>query len=151
MSGDSWIGIALVAVALAVAVAATAVETGVVFISRMRVRTFTSRGLPQAESIDDYIRDRYELLGALAIARDLALVLGIATSVFIVLRETESTWLALALTMMAALLVLAVLTIADQSLAGGLPGPFEFNFFSDALLGLFLLPLSLGGCPSPTF
>ena len=50
-----------------------------------------------------------------------------------------------------ALLVLAVLTIADQSLAGGLPGPFEFRFFTDALLGLFLLPLSLGGCPSPTF
>ncbi|MCH8065950.1 MAG: HlyC/CorC family transporter [Chloroflexi bacterium] len=109
MSGDSWIGIALVAVALAVAVAATAVETGVVFISRMRVRAFTSRGLPQAESLDDYIRDRYELLGALAIARDLALVLGIATSVFIVLRETDSTWLALAATMTATLLAVAVL------------------------------------------
>ena len=109
MSGDSWIGIALLAVALAVAFAATAVETGVVFISQMRVRAFTSRGLPQAESLDDYTRDRYKLLGALAIARDLAVVLGIATSVFIVLRETESTWLALAVTMIAALLVLAVL------------------------------------------
>ena len=109
MSGDSWIGVALLAVALAVAFAATAVETGVVFISQMRVRAFTSRGLPQAESLDDYTRDRYKLLGALAIARDLAVVLGIATSVFIVLRETESTWLALALTMIAALLVLAVL------------------------------------------
>ncbi len=48
------------------------------------------------------------------------------------------------------LVVLALLTIADQSLAGGLPGPFEFSFFADALLGLFLLPLSLAGCPSPT-
>ena len=48
------------------------------------------------------------------------------------------------------LVVLVVLTIADQTLAGGLPGPFEFSFFTDALLGLFLLPLSLGGCPSPT-
>ncbi|MCH8025515.1 MAG: HlyC/CorC family transporter [Chloroflexi bacterium] len=109
MSGDSWIGIALLAVALAVAVAATAVETGVVFISRMRVRAFVSRGLPQAKSLDDYIRDRYELLGALAIARDLALVLGIATGVFVVLRETDSTWLALAVTMSVALLALAVL------------------------------------------
>ncbi len=109
MSGDSWIGIALLAVALAVAVAATAVETGVVFISRIRARAFASRGLPQAESLDDYIHDRYELLGALAIARDFALVLGIATSVFVVLRETDSTWLALAATMIAALLALVVL------------------------------------------
>ncbi|MCH8950152.1 MAG: DUF21 domain-containing protein, partial [Chloroflexi bacterium] len=109
MSGDSWIGIALLAVALAVAVAATAVETGVVFISRIRARAFASRGLPQAESLDDYIRDRYELLGALAIARDLALVLGIGASVFVVLRETDGTWLALAVTMIAALLALAVL------------------------------------------
>ncbi len=109
MSGDSWISIALLAVALAVAVAATAVETGVVFISRMRVRAFASRGLPQAESLDDYIRDRYELLGALAIARDLALVLGIGASVFVVLRETDSTWLALAVTMIVALLALVVL------------------------------------------
>ncbi len=48
------------------------------------------------------------------------------------------------------LVVLVLLTVADQSLAGGLPGPFEFSFFTDALFSLFLLPLSLGGCPSPT-
>lgn len=46
-------------------------------------------------------------------------------------------------------LVLAALLagfMADVALAGVLPGPFEFSFFTSGLAKLFLLPFALAGC-----
>ncbi|OGO50817.1 MAG: hypothetical protein A2148_03870 [Chloroflexi bacterium RBG_16_68_14] len=121
MSGDSWFGAALLVVALIVLVVATAAETGIVFISRPRVRAFASRGLPGAATLDTYIRERHALLGTLAVAREVAVVLGISVGTFLVLRETGHTWAALAATMAGALLALVVLEAVPRLLVSRSP------------------------------
>jgi putative hemolysin len=109
VSGDGWLAVVLLVAALIVLVVGTAAEAGVVFISRARVRSFATNGLPRAASLESYIQERHALLGTLAIARDVGVVLGIAVGTFLVLRTTGHTWLALAVTMAGALLVLTVL------------------------------------------
>ena len=109
MSGDTWLGIVLLAASLVVLVVATAAEAGVVFISRARVRAIATKGQPRAAVLETYIRERHALLGALTVARDVAIVVGIAVGTFLVLRETGQTWAALAATMAGALLALALL------------------------------------------
>jgi hypothetical protein len=42
-------------------------------------------------------------------------------------------------------IVVIVCLCADVALAG-LPGPFEFQFFTPFLTGLILLPLQMAGC-----
>ena len=109
MSGDSWVAVVLLAGAFIVLAIATAAEAGVVFISRLRVRAYASKGLPRAASLDTYIQERHILLGTLAVARDAAIVVGITVATFLVLRETGHTWTALAVTMAVALVALALL------------------------------------------
>ena len=121
MSADSWFGIVLLATALVVLVTATAAEAGVVFLSRLRVHAFATKGLPRAAALETYIRERRALLGTLAIARDAAVVLGIAVGTFLVLRETEHSWAALAVTMAVALLALAVLEALPRLLVAHSP------------------------------
>ena len=107
MSPDSWLGLVLLLFALLVLMVATAAEAGVVSISRLRVRAFA--GKPGATSLETYIQERHVLLGTLAIARNVAVVVGIAVGTFLVLRETGHTWIALAVTIVGALLALVVL------------------------------------------
>lgn len=107
MSADSWLGLVLLMIALLVLVVATAAEAGVVPISRLRVRAFSTK--PGAVSLESYIQERHVLLGTLGVARNVAVVVGIAVGTFLVLRETGHTWIALAVTMVGALLALALL------------------------------------------
>ena len=116
MSFDNWLAAGLILAALVVLVVATAAEAGVVFISRARVRVFVSKGLPQAASLDGYIQERQSMLGTLALARNVAVVLGIAVGTFLVLGETGHTWMALTATMAGALLALMVLEAAPRLL-----------------------------------
>jgi CBS domain containing-hemolysin-like protein len=109
MSGDSWIGMLLIAAAVIVLAIATAAEAGVVFISRLRVRAYASKGLPRAVSLETYIQERQVLLGTLAVARQTAVVLGIAVGTFLVLRETGDSWSALAVTMLVSVVALVLL------------------------------------------
>ena len=78
MSADSWVGAGLLLVALVLLVVATAAETGAVFISRLRVKAFATKGLPHAASLETYIQERHALLGTIAVARNAAVVLGVA-------------------------------------------------------------------------
>ena len=121
MNGDSWLAAALLLAALAVLTVATAAEAGVVFISRLRVRSFATRGLPRAASLDTYIQERHALLGTLSVARHVAVVLGIAVGTFLVLRETGHTWAGLAATMVGALLALALLEAASRLVVASSP------------------------------
>ena len=121
MNIDTWFGIALLLVALVVLVVATAAEAGVVFISRARVRAFAAKGLPRAEALHTYIQERHTLMGAVAVARNTAVVLGIAVGTFLVLRETGQTWVALAATMAGALLVLTMLEAVSRLLVSRSP------------------------------
>ena len=107
MSADSWLGLVLLLIALFVLMVATAAEAGVVSISRLRMRAFA--GKPGATSLETYIQERHVLLTTLAIARNVAVVVGIAVGTFLVLRETGHTWIALAVTIVGALLALVVL------------------------------------------
>ena len=121
MSFDSWLGVGLLVTALIVLVIATAAETGVVFINRARVRSFAGKGLPGATSLSEYIRERRALLSAIAIARNAAVVLGLAVGMFLVLRETGETWAALGATMAIALLALALLEAVPRLLVARHP------------------------------
>ena len=107
MSADSWLGLVLLLIALLVLMVATAAEAGVVSISRLRMRAFA--GKPGATLLETYIQERHVLLTTLAIARNVAVVVGIAVGTFLVLRETGHTWIALAVTLVGALLALVVL------------------------------------------
>ena len=51
-----------------------AAEAGLITISRARVRLMTSRGVPRADILHNYIQERDSLLRALAVAHKLALV-----------------------------------------------------------------------------
>src|SRR3990172_2532780 len=77
MSADSWVGAGLLLVALVLLVVATAAETGAVFISRLRVKAFVTKGLPHAASLETYIQERHALLGTIAVARNAAVALAL--------------------------------------------------------------------------
>ncbi len=145
MSGDSWLGVVLLAAALVVLVIATAAEAGVVFISRARVRAFATKGLPRAAALDTYIQERHALLGAVTVARDVAVVVGIAVGTFLVLRETGHTWAALALTMVGSLLALALLEAVPRLLVAHSPERWGLRLVPamGALRLLFGLPARL--------
>ena len=109
MSADSGFGIALLIAALIVFLVAAAADSAIVLVSRTRIRAFAARGLAGAQSLDSLLQERHLLLASIAIARNVAAVLGIAVSTFLVLRETNETWAALTVTMGGTLLVLVVL------------------------------------------
>ena len=135
MNADSWYGIALLAVAFIVFVIAVAAESGVVFISQARVRSFATKGLPRAAALDSYIQERQALLGALAVARTVAVVLGIAVGTFLVLRETGQTWVALSATMAGALLALVLLEAIPRLVVARNPERWGLRLVP--LMGLF--------------
>jgi CBS domain containing-hemolysin-like protein len=120
VSGDTVAGLLLIVLALALLVVATAAETGVVFVSRARVRSLVAKGLPRAELLNRYVEERHALLGAVAVARNIAVVLGIATGTFLVVREI-TTWFALSLTMLASLIALALLEIVPRLIVARSP------------------------------
>jgi CBS domain containing-hemolysin-like protein len=99
----------LLLAALVLFVVTAAAEAGVIFVSRLRLRSMATKGRPGAASLAANLQDRRALLGALAIARNVAAVLSVALGTFLVLKETGVTWLALAATMGGALLTLALL------------------------------------------
>jgi putative hemolysin len=119
VNGDSWLGLVLLLFALLVLVVATAAEAGVVSISRLRVRAFATK--PGAASLETYIQERHVLLGTLAVARNVAVVVGIAVGTFLVLRQTGHTWVALAVTMVGALFALVVLEAVPRLVVASSP------------------------------
>ena len=86
MSADSGFGIALLIAALIVFLVAAAADSAIVLVSRTRIRAFAARGLAGAQSLDSLLQERHLLLASIAIARNVAAVLGIAVSTFLVLR-----------------------------------------------------------------
>jgi CBS domain containing-hemolysin-like protein len=121
MSGDSWPGIVLVIAALALIVIATAAETGAVFVSRLRVKAFATKGLPRAAALESYVHERQALLGTIAVARNTAVVIGVAVGTYLVLRETGNTWAALAITAACAVVALALLEALPRLLVARSP------------------------------
>ncbi len=121
MSGDTWIGVGLLAAALVVLVIATAAETGVVLVSRLRVRGYAAKGVPRAATLDAFVRERQSFMGTFAAARHVAVVLGIAVGTFLVLRERDDTWATLAVIMAGALVALVVLEAVPRMVVARSP------------------------------
>jgi putative hemolysin len=134
VDGDSWVGVVLLLAAVAILILATAAEAGLISGSRARVRLLASKDIPHAAALHSYLQNRQAVLGALAIARNLAVVLGIALGIFLVLRETGHTWAALAATMAGTLVVIALLEAVPRFLVS--QSPDRWGLRLSPLMGL---------------
>lgn len=134
MDGDSWVGVVLLLAAVAIFVLTTAAEAGLISGSRARVRLLAGKGVPRAAALHSHLQNRQAVLGALAILRNLAVVLGVALGIFLILRETGHTWAALAATMAGALVVIALLEAVSRYLV--FQSPDRWGLRLSPLMGL---------------
>ena len=149
MSNSSWIALGLLLGAVVLFALVTAAEAGVVWVNRARVRTLIARGEPRAEALQAYLRDRHSLLGALGIARNLAIIAGVAFAMFLVLGETGHTWAALAVTAAVALVVVALLEAIPRLLMIGAPDYWGLRLspLAEALKAAFAVPAWIVSLP----
>jgi CBS domain containing-hemolysin-like protein len=149
VSNGDWIALGLLLVDLALLAVVTAAEAGAVWLSRMRARSMLVGGEPRAEALRSYLRERHRLLGALDIARSLAIIAGVAFALFLIVGETGHTWLGLALVAAASLLVLTLLQATSRLLVIATPdrwGP-RLSPLAAALETLFAAPAWLAMLP----
>jgi CBS domain containing-hemolysin-like protein len=135
--------------AVALLALVTAAEAGVVWMHRTRVRALIAKGEPRAEAFQAYLRDRHRLLGALDVARDLAIIAGVAFALFLVVGETGRTWAGLAVVTVVALLVVAVLQAVPRLLVIGAPEYWglRLSLIADVLKAVFAVPAWIVSLP----
>lgn len=121
MDTFSFTGLGLLALCLVLAMFVAAVEAGLITISRARVRSMAGQGVPRAEILQSYVQDPSSLLGALGLARNLALVAGAALAVAIVTREQGHHWEWIALIVLGALVLFALLEAVPRNLVSKNP------------------------------
>src|SRR3972149_10493029 len=97
MDSHTGLGLGLLVASVVLVVFAAAAEAGIITISRSRVRSMAGRGVPRAAALHSYVQERNALLGALALARNLAVVSSSGLGLFLLTRETGSTWRAVLL------------------------------------------------------
>jgi CBS domain containing-hemolysin-like protein len=135
----SWAGLALLLVCLMLVGFVAAAEAGLISISRARVRLMAGRGVPRAEILHSYMEERSSLLGAFALARNVAIVAGAAVAVSVLTRERGHSWELIALIVIAALALFALLEAVPRALVARNPerwglrlapyiGPFKLLF-----------------------
>ena len=149
MSTSSWIALGLLLGAVVLFAFVTAAEAGVVWVNRARVRALIARGEPRAEALQAYLHDRHRLLGALDIARNLAIIAGVAFALFLVAGETGHTWAGLAVVTVVALLVVAVLQAIARLLMIGAPEYWGLRLspLANALRAVFAVPAWIVSLP----
>jgi len=69
-----------------------AAEAAVVSAGRVRLRGLAGKGVPRAEALHRYVDERASVLGALAVARNAAVVVATALALFLISRHTEHSW-----------------------------------------------------------
>jgi CBS domain containing-hemolysin-like protein len=121
VDSNAWIALGLLLASVGLLALVSAAEAGVVWINQARVREFLAGGAPHTEALQEYLRGRHALLGALAVAHNLAIVAGVAFGLFFVLEQTGNTWTGLALTAVGGLVVLAMLQALPRLVAGDSP------------------------------
>jgi CBS domain containing-hemolysin-like protein len=135
----SWAGVGLLVLCLGLAVFVAAAEAGLISISRARVKLMAGRGVPRADILHSYVKERSSLLGALAVARIVALVLFAALAASILTRERGHSWELIAGIVVAALAIFALLEAVPRALVSRNPewwglrlapliGPFKLLF-----------------------
>jgi magnesium and cobalt exporter, CNNM family len=139
MDAFSWAGVALLAACLLLVVFVAAAEAGLISISRARVRLMVGRGVPRAEILHSYVQERTSLLGAFALARNIAIVAGAAVSVSVLTRERGHSWELIGFVVVVALALFALLEAVPRALVARNPerwglwlapfmGPFKLLF-----------------------
>jgi putative hemolysin len=139
MDTFSLAGVVLLMICLLLVVFVAAAEAGLISISRARVRLMAGRGVPRAEILKSFIEERSSLLGALALARNVAIVAGAAVAVSILTRERGHSWELIAGIVIAALALFALLEAVPRALVARNPerwglrlapfiGPFKLLF-----------------------
>jgi len=116
MDAFSWVGLALLVACLGLVVFVAAAEAGLISISRARVRLMAGRGVPRAAVLHSYIQERSSLLGALALARNLAIVAAAALAVGILTQERGQSWPIVGVVIVAALALFALLEAVPRAL-----------------------------------
>ena len=106
--------------------AVAASEAAIASASRLRAKSMAARGVPRAKTLSGFLEERASTLGALAVARNLAVVLATASGLFLITRENGHTWAlfagftAVALIVVAAVDALPRLLVANDPDAWGL-------------------------------
>ena len=100
------LGLVLLGLALTLVALAAAAEAGVASASRVRLRAMAGR---RAEALHDYVAERASTLGALAIVRNLSVVLATALGIYFITRGLGHTWAIFAAVSLGALAAIALL------------------------------------------
>jgi CBS domain containing-hemolysin-like protein len=137
MDAYSLAALILLGVCLLLMVFVAAVEAGLISISRARVRLMAGQGVPRAEILQTFIQERTNLLGALSLARNLAIVFGAALAVSVVTRERGHSWLLIIAIVIAALALFALLEAVPRALV--VRNPERWGLRLAPFLGVFKL------------
>jgi putative hemolysin len=108
LSNSSWTALGLLLGAAVLLALVTAAEAAFVWTNRARVRALIARGETGGEALQEYLRSRRAVLGALHVARSVAIIAGVAFALFLVLGEAGHNWSALAVTAAVALLAVSL-------------------------------------------
>ncbi len=111
----------MLVLALALLALVAASEAGVVSASRARLSAIAGRGIRRAETLHGYIEERASILGSLAVARNIAVVIASVTGTFLISRWTGHAWAALAAIAVAAVVLLALLDALPRLLVARSP------------------------------
>jgi CBS domain containing-hemolysin-like protein len=137
MDAYSLAALVLLGACLLLMVFVAAVEAGLISISRARVRLMAGQGVPKAEILQTFIQERTNLLGALSLARNLAIVFGAALAVSVVTRERGHSWLLIIAIVIAALALFALLEAVPRALVAR--NPERWGLRLAPFLGIFKL------------
>jgi putative hemolysin len=139
MDAFSWAGAVLFVLCLLLVFFVAAAEAGLISISRARVRLMVGRGVPRAEILHSFMEERSSLLGAFALARNVAIVAGAVLAAGLLTRERGHSWVLLALIVVVALALFVLLEAVPRALVARNPerwglrlapfmGPFKLLF-----------------------
>ncbi len=121
MDTFNWFGLVLLLACVVLVAFVAAAEAGVISISRARVRLMAGRGVPRAEMLHSYMQERASLLGAFALARNVAIVAGAAVAASVLTRERGHSWELIALIVIGALGLFALLEAVPRALVARNP------------------------------
>jgi CBS domain containing-hemolysin-like protein len=133
----SWVGVTLIAVALALVAVVAAAEAGLITLSRARVRLLAGQGVPRASDLHGYLQERDSLLQALALGRNLAIVVAAAMGAAVVTRERGDDWLVLAVAVVGALTLVFVLEAIPRLIVRR--SPERWGLRLSPIIGVFRL------------
>jgi CBS domain containing-hemolysin-like protein len=141
MDAVSWVGVVVVATCLALVAFVAAAEAGLISISRARVRLLAGQGVPRARILQSYVQERQALLRALALARNLAIVVAAALGVAVLTREIGHDWALVAVVVAGALAAVALLEAVTRLIVAR--SPERWGLRLSPFMGAFKLAFGL--------